>query len=267
MYWRNGYEISTVSVTDRSFQYGDGCFTTILTRHGKLENWPLHVERLELALTTLNIAFPNWHLLERELVTHALSQERAGLKIHISRGEGGRGYSPLGLTPLITISAFSYPSHYQQWQSEGVVLGICERRLGINPLLAGLKHNNRLEQILLKDELESHGFNDGIALNLDGHVIETTMANLFWVTDGSLYTPALTLSGVSGVMRKCVLQQAEHIGYQVVVGDFQLDSLYEAQELFICNSLLGVAPVTQIAGTSFKIGTITRNIQERLGQW
>ncbi|MEF1291223.1 aminodeoxychorismate lyase [Vibrio sp. M260118] len=265
MYMLNGVCSDSISLSDRSFQYGDGCFTTMLTRNGNICHWPLHIERINACLDALHIPRPDWQVIEAWLSEMISHEPKAGLKLHISRGEGGRGYSPTQVaSPNVTISDFIYPAHYEQWKQDGVELGICQHRLGHVPLLAGHKHNNRLEQILLKAELEQGAFADGVALDLDGNVIETTMANLFWLQGGKLYTPKLDKAGVSGVMRRVVLEWADSEGVDVEVGDFPLSSLLAADEVFMTNSILGVAPVRAIDRSQFDIGKITKRIQEMI---
>lgn len=265
MFWVNGQRADSIALSDRSFQYGDGCFTTILTRHGQIEGWSAHVTRMEACLRLLGIEFPDWQRVRQWLETASLPAAKAGLKLHVSRGEGGRGYSPAHVTtPNVTISHFPFPAHYEQWQQNGVALGVCERRLGHNPLLAGHKHNNRLEQVLLKQELDEQGYADGLALDIDGFVIETTMANLFWCREDTLFTPDLTLAGVAGTMRERVLQCALTMGLHIEVGQFTLCDIEQADEVFICNALLGVAPVSAISHKMFTIGPQTRRFQENL---
>lgn len=265
MYMLNGVCSDSVSLSDRSFQYGDGCFTTMLTRNGVICHWPLHIERMNACLDTLCISRPDWSVIEAWLAEMASSDPIAGIKLHISRGEGGRGYSPTQVaSPNVTINRFPYPALYEQWTKDGVKLGVCQQRLGHTPILAGHKHNNRLEQILLKAELEQQSLVDGVALDIDGNVIETTMANLFWVKEARLFTPRLDKSGVSGVMRRVVLEKAQADGIEVQIGDFLLTSVLEAEEVFMTNSILGVAPVAAISTHQFQVGKITNRIQEMI---
>ncbi|WP_104029139.1 aminodeoxychorismate lyase [Vibrio jasicida] len=269
MFWVNGLPQTHVSVSDRSFQYGDGCFTTILTKKGELVYWPEHIERLEACLKTLQIPSPNWCTVHEWATQAILKDELAGIKIHISRGEGGRGYSPSGIEgPTVSVSNFAFPSRYPFWQENGVHLGVCETRLGIQPLLAGHKHNNRIEQVLAKAEIEGSEFTDAVTLNVQNHVIETTMANLFWVKDNSVFTPDLSLSGVAGVQRRKVLEYLDGIGIKVAVSTYSLAELLEADEIWMCNSLLGVAPVRSITSqnnkTLFPIGKLTQRLQGNL---
>lgn len=269
MFWVNGLPQTHISLGDRSFQYGDGCFTTIKTKKGELEHWQAHVERMEACLKTLHIPFPDWSQVFDWAMKAVLNDELAGIKIHISRGTGGRGYSPSGIEgPVVTISNFAFPSHYSSWQENGVPLGVSETRLGIQPLLAGHKHNNRIEQVLAKAEIEGTEFTDAVTLNVQNHVIETTMANLFWVKDKKVYTPDLSLSGVAGVMRRKVLEFLQTNGYPVQVATFELSDLLNADEVLMCNSLLGVAPVSGISTPDnkidFPIGKLTRRLQGNL---
>ncbi|MCL9783586.1 aminodeoxychorismate lyase [Vibrio sp. S4M6] len=267
MFLINGKSIEHVSVKDRSFQYGDGCFTTMLALDGAIQDWPLHIERMERCLDLLGIEHPNWHILRETLDKMSATSAKVGLKLHVSRGEGGRGYSPTSVSaPTITLSEFPFPPHYEIMQSNGIELGVCEQRLGHNPLLAGHKHNNRLEQVLLKSEMDRKGYVDGLTLDIDGNVIESTMANVFWVKDNQVYTPSLAKSGVAGVMRTVVLDLLPEIGIDVIIGEFALSHVLEADELFLTNSLLRVAPIVKVNQAPFPIGKITTRIQEYLKQ-
>lgn len=265
MYLLNGELRDSVALSDRSFQYGDGCFTTMLTIDGQVQHWQKHVERMNACLEVLGIALPDWKIIEQWLAQVTMPETKAGLKLHISRGEGGRGYSPTQVTSSnVTISAFPFPAHYEQWCHDGLTLGVCSKRLGINPLLAGHKHNNRLEQVLLKADIEQLGFVDGVALDCNDKVVETTMANLFWRKGDTLHTPLLVNAGVAGVMRKVVLEAASDLGFAVQQSQYSLEELLDADEVFITNSILGIAPVSAIGEQTFLIGNITRTFQEKI---
>lgn len=264
MYLVNGQPRTTVAIADRSFQYGDGCFTTMLTKQGVVQHWSKHVARVNACLDTLLIRRPDWSQVETWIHQIVLADDLAGIKIHFSRGEGGRGYSPTQVgSPNVTISTFAFPRHYQQWAKEGIVLGVCQPRLGVNPILAGHKHNNRLEQVLLKADIEQQGYVDGIALDCNDKVVETTMANLFWLKGEVLYTPSLSNAGVDGVMRRVVLDVVSKLGVSVKEADYVMEDLLAADEVFVTNSILGVAPVSAIEKQTFLIGKLTRTIQEK----
>ena len=263
MFLVNGEWSSVISIADRSFQYGDGCFTTMLTQKDRIVHWIAHMERMNSCLDVLHIPRPDWEQVEEWLEQVNTGEDKGGLKLLITRGEGGRGYSPSQVgKPNIVISRFEFPLHYHNWVQVGIELGVCQTPLGHNPLLAGHKHNNRLEQVLLKSEMERQAKVDGIAFDIDGYVIETTMANIFWFTDNTLYTPLLDRAGVNGVIRRKILEWALKENITVHTDRFRLDALLCAEEIFICNSILGVAPVHTIESNSYKIGMFTRHIQE-----
>ncbi|WP_060982314.1 aminodeoxychorismate lyase [Vibrio splendidus] len=289
MFWVDGESQQTVDILDRSFQYGDGCFTTMLVSDGEIQHFHDHQHRVDECLKALRISALDWSVVSLWLDTalqhiqhnglhstnlygskklHNVNKphnEKSGIKLHVSRGSGGRGYSTKNIAkPTITLSTFGYPSHYAAWQDSGVELGICQQALGLSPLLAGHKHNNRLEQILMKDEMDQANEVDGVVLDISGNVIETTMANLFWRKGQAIYTPQLTQSGVAGVMRKQVLTALNQAELSVTISDYCLSQLMQADEVFMTNSILGVAPVTRISDTQFNIGTVTRSLQGQL---
>lgn len=265
MYWVNGFPQQAIDLSDRSFQYGDGCFTTMLTVQGAIEHFGYHKQRVDECLDALGIERPNWPQIEVWLKEASIKVGIAGLKLHISRGEGGRGYSSTQVSSSnVTISSFTYPAHYHQIRANGLKLGSCKQRLGLSPMLAGHKHNNRLEQVLLKAEMDQAGELDGLAFDINGHIIETTMANLFWVKDGELFTPDLSLSGVAGVMRRLVLDvtKLEHI--PVHIGNFTVEAIEQADEVFISNSILGIAPIVSIPTKQYAVGPLTKSLQGKL---
>lgn len=263
MYLVDGQKNHDISVRDRSFQYGDGVFTTILTRNGTLVRWQDHLARLKRGLFRLAIPEPDWPNVELWLAQVMSTEPLAGIKLHISRGQGGRGYSPTGCdAPMVTVSSFAFPAHYQNWYQTGVELGICQQQLGLNPMLAGIKHNNRLEQVMLKAEMEQQGVVDGVVCDLNQHVVETTMANIFWRRGDVLYTPKIEQAGVEGVARNFVVNHAEQFGHQVKVGSFSLQDLLCADEVYLTNALIGVAPVRKIAHHAFSFGPLAEQLRK-----
>ncbi len=269
MFLVNGRQTQSVALTDRSFQYGDGCFTTVLVLEGLPLFWQSHCERMNACLDVLQIEHPDWQQVltwVEQVVNGFGSSERCGIKLHVSRGSGGRGYGIAGTQgSCITLSAFSYPEHYKDWQRDGVKLGISSVALGHSPILAGHKHNNRLEQVLVKAEVEQHGWQDAVVLDISGNVIETSMANLFWRNSNDEWlTPALDKSGVAGVMRRHVMAQLGTLNQRCKVESVPMTALATAKEVFITNSLLQVVPVISIDGQNYPIGTMTRTIQEKM---
>ncbi|PSU26136.1 aminodeoxychorismate lyase [Photobacterium phosphoreum] len=262
----NGCEQQKLVITDRATQYGDGCFTTILVEQQRVQLWSLHLARLKVSLQRLGIAAPDWPQVYTDITALALKYpHKGGIKILVSRGSGGRGYNPIGCNDTqVIISHFEWPAHYQQWQQQGIILGVCQQRMGNSPMLAGMKHLNRLEQVLLKQEIETAGWVDAIALDCGERVIETSIANLFWRQGNTVYTPALQRAGVAGVMRQHVLDILDELNYDYQVGDFDLDALLAADEVFITNALMALVPVNQIHTTQYCERTMFKTLWKRL---
>ena len=243
----NGRQQQHITIADRAFQYGDGCFTTMAYRNGHLEFFDAHIERLKFACKTLHIDFDKWSELESCIVDPLQSNTEYVVKVMITRGEGGRGYSPEGaLNPNFIISHHSIPSHYTLWQTKGITLTISPITLANQPLLAGIKHLNRLEQVLVKHALAQTKYDDAVVCDTQQQIIETSVANLFWYKDNVWFTADLSESGVEGVMRNQILAIMQQNGMQCQVVKQDVSILFSAQELFVCNSLMFVVPVLSL---------------------
>jgi 4-amino-4-deoxychorismate lyase len=246
----NGKQVKQLSVKNRGFSYGDGLFTTGKISNGCVEMLPLHITRLIDGCIKLKIEQPNMNELKNELQKIACSYTKAVIKVVITAGEGGRGYSRLGTSsPTVVISVSAYPEHYPLWKKNGINLGISSLQLGINPMLSGLKHLNRLEQVLIREELDNRVEDDLLVTNINGHIIETSCANLFWIIDGQYYTPNITHSGVAGLVRANILINIPN----VILDDFVLSDVEQAQSMFICNSVMGIVPIKTFNGKLLSI--------------
>ncbi|OOF23782.1 aminodeoxychorismate lyase [Salinivibrio proteolyticus] len=272
MQWVNGQPSATVPITDRGLQFGDGCFTTGQSVQGVLQQADAHFERLMATCQQLAIDGVDWLRLQQTVAyACAQSNQEQVVKIVITRGQGGRGYSPAGCqqpTDIVTLHAF--PLHYYQWQQHGISLAATERQLGASPL-AGLKHLNRLEQVLLKHELDQRNklssatVDDLVVCDLFGNLVETTASNLFWRQGADVYTPALHYAGVDGLMRQRVIAMLEDIpDYHCHVVQQGPDALYQAEEVFITNTLMKVVPVNHIDHISYSDHTLASALQQRL---
>jgi 4-amino-4-deoxychorismate lyase len=267
----NGESREHIEISDRGFQYGDGLFETIEVRDGQAVFLEHHLERLASGCQRLHIPTPDTDLLRFEAGelwrrwagdSHSA---RAVLKIIITRGSGGRGYrQPDSIHPTRVVSLHPYPDYPETHWSKGIVTRICETRLGLNPILAGIKHLNRLEQIMARAEWNDPLIQEGLMLDVNGHVIEGTMTNLFYVKNNIVYTPALVQSGVAGIMRGMIMNISIDQGLSVIEHVFTKDELLSADEVFVCNSIIGIWPVALIENVHFSVGPITRKIQIQL---
>lgn len=234
--------LTEVKITDRGLAYGDGFFTTAKIIEGHVEHWALHVARLNEC--ALRLGFP---AIDVEAlcvkVSEAISSCRLGtLKIIITRGSGGRGYEP-PVTPNLTanIQVLPFPSHYPALLEKGLQLGVSSIRLASQPLLAGLKTLNRLEQVLIKQELTALVYDDVLVLDYEDNVIETSVGNVLLYKNKQWFTPSLDKCGILGVKLKAVQQRLN-----VKPSSLFLDDFVNGDALFVCNSLMGFVPVASV---------------------
>ncbi|WP_415999715.1 aminodeoxychorismate lyase [Citrobacter portucalensis] len=250
MYLINGKPSALLNAGDRSIQFGDGCFTTARIVDGEVQLFNAHVCRLKQACQRLAIPFTEWALLSQEITQLASQQEAGVLKIIISRGTGGRGYSPRQCEPPTRIlSTSASPSHYDRWRQEGITLALSPVRLGRNPLLAGLKHLNRLEQVLIRSHLEQTDANEALVLDSEGWVTECCAANLFWRKGDVVYTPRLDQAGVNGIMRQFCIRMLAQSPFSIVEVYAGLEEVMQADEIVVCNALMPIIPVRACGDT------------------
>mgnify|MGYP000901942914 FL=1 len=266
--WVNGTlfeqgEIAPISVMDRGLAYGDGLFETIRIESGHPILLPLHLARLKASARALGITCDTV-VLEDAFTDFIAQCGDAVVKIILTRGDSGRGYLPDSDAPSSLIFLL-YPAMYwpAELAGEGVVAAVCQQSLGISQMLAGHKHLNRLEQVLLRQELAGFGVaHEALVSNVDGHVVEGVFSNIFWIKHGAVCTPCLDRSGVRGVMRQFLLQEISHLGLQLCEGHYTVTDVLAADEIFFCNSLYGIWPVRQMAGVECQPGPITRRLQQ-----
>ncbi|WP_336798191.1 aminodeoxychorismate lyase [Erwinia aphidicola] len=247
MMWVNGLAQESIDARDRAVQFGDGCFTTARVLHGSMLRPQAHLQRLQQACERLRIAGVDWQLLAQEITAIASTIDDGVLKVIITRGSGGRGYSASGCQqPARIISLSAWPAHYLRLRQTGVRLALSTVRLGKNPLLAGIKHLNRLEQVMIRTELEQTAADEALVLDSDGMLVECCAANLFWRVGKQVFTPDLSASGVNGLQRQQVMQQVIALGYTLSEVRQGYEVLADAEEVLITNALMPILPVSQI---------------------
>jgi 4-amino-4-deoxychorismate lyase len=269
----NGQAAEQISVLDRGFQYGDGLFETLRVTKGEPRRWLRHMARLAEGCQRLRITMPEPALLWSEAISLCADTTDAVLKIILTRGVGERGYAPpaqADVTRVLSLSTLTrFPAaHYHK----GVALRVCNMRLSHNPALAGIKHLNRLEQVLARAEWGNDSdVAEGLMLDSNtnnNNVIEGTMSNLFSVQASGngplLKTPKLTQCGVKGITRECIMEAAESVGMAVQEAELSLDELYQSEELFISNTLIGIWPVRRLEAQAFPVGPVTTQLSQAL---
>ena len=269
----NGVLGAQVSPLDRGFAYGDGVFETCKMLQGKIPLWHLHKERLlkscEKLLIPVSIDLAESQLASLIALLTTTDIANAVVKFTVTRGQGGRGYrAPDSVSPTIVIGVFPAANYPQSYFSEGVSVRLCNQRLNCNPSLAGLKHLNRLEQILARAEWQDDAIAEGILLDTQGILIEAVFSNIFLIKHGELFTPDLSEAGVAGVMRRFIIETlAPQAGLKVHIKRLSLADLTTADAVFLCNSLYGIWPLTKLLSEqtySFNVDSITLKLQELL---
>ncbi len=256
-----------IAADDRGLQYGDGLFETMLLIDGQLRYFGQHLTRLKLGCEKLSIRYPGDELLQRELAKLTASAGNAVVKLIVTRGSGGRGYRPQpdGMaTRILSLHEMSAP--YAP-DGAGISVRWCTTRLGINPQLAGIKHLNRLEQVMAQNEWQTGIHAEGLMCDLDGNVICATAANLFAVIDATICTPQLDRCGIRGIMRARVIEAAQALMLTVSERPLTASELSQASEVFITNAVRGIVPVIELENRRWSVGPLTRQLARALELW
>jgi 4-amino-4-deoxychorismate lyase len=221
-----------------------------------------HIARLQEGCVRLGIAPVDAVLLAAEAQQLCGSAGRAVLKIIVTRGCGGRGYRPdVSGMPTRILQLHPWPDYPQDYAADGIMVRMCRLRMGHNQQLAGIKHLNRLEQVLARGEWEDPEIHEGLLLDQQGYLIEGTMSNVCLVQGTQLLMPDLSNCGVAGVIRALLLELAEAQGIETAVRAITENDLSEADEVFVCNSLIGIWPVLRIDDRVYPAGRLTRQMQ------
>lgn len=280
----NGRDSRQLDIQDRGLAYGDGVFETIAVVSGKAQWLQLHLQRLHSGCQRLQIALDT-AALEREIaqLLAGCDDDPAVLKIIVSRqspDQRGYRFDPAATSNRYLQLQASTPGARADWQ-RGISLRLCRHRLPINPPLAGIKHLNRLDNIIARAEWDDAEIAEGVMLDSEGWVIEGTMSNLFIERGDTLLTPALQRCGVAGVIRRLIIDTlAPQQGIRVEETALSVAELAAAPALFICNSLIGICPVTALqeeaspvlqeeaspALQARPVGTLTARLQRALAE-
>lgn len=258
----NGIEGSAVDARDRGFAYGDGVFRTIRVRAGRAQLWPRQFSKLETDCAALGICCPAATVLEGDLAVVAARNPDGVVKITLTRGIAARGYAVPHETKVTRVVSWSAPPIAPDIEN-GIRARWCNLRLAIQPVLAGIKHLNRLENVLARSEWRDPAIAEGLLRDMEGHVVGGTMSNLFLLHDGCLITPALSGSGVAGVTRDIIIERARAEGTAVHIAPITPQEVGAADALFLVNSVIGVWPVAALEELTWRAS----NWSSRLRNW
>ncbi len=262
----DGQPATTIDVLDRGLHYGDGLFETIACRAGHARFLDLHLRRLTEGCARLQIHCTDMPALAARIRALAATQPACLIKLILTRGAAtARGYAAQGDERAHTVLLqYPWPAEDPALWEHGIAARTASGRLGENPLLAGLKHLNRLEQVLIRSEWTDAAIQEALVFSSSGWLVSGTMSNVFLVRENRLMTPAITTAGVRGVMRGLILREAQRAG--LVVTELALDAaaVAAAEEIFVTNARIGIWPVRALDGRKRAVGPVTRQLQQRL---
>jgi 4-amino-4-deoxychorismate lyase len=262
----NGRAACEVSALERGLHYGDGLFETIACVGGQPRLLRRHLRRLGTGCARLGIEPVDLSSLAEEVRRLASEVPRAVIKVLVSRGPAlARGYGVRGQEqPTRIVLRYPWPEDDPALTLHGVRVRIAALRLGENPALAGLKHCNRLEQVLARREWSDPDISEALMFSSSGALVSGTMSNVFLVMEGTLLTPCVDRCGVAGVMRELVLATAAAAGIAAHERRLERRDLSRAREVFLTSALTGIRPVRALEDMSLAAGPLTQQLQARL---
>jgi len=243
----NGKPADCIPADDRGFTYGDGVFRTLAVRAGAVPLWSRHFAKLAADCRALAIEPPSEAVLRADVRLIAGRMPDCALRITVTRGSGGRGYaSPVPAMPRRVVVASPLPEYPTEYAVSGVTVRYCTLRLAAQPQLAGIKHLNRLENVLARAEWDDPAIAEGLLCDVEGSVIEGTRCNLFVAERGVLVTPDLSRCGVAGVTRDAIIELAASNNMACRIEPISRERLEAADEVILVNSLIGIWPVARL---------------------
>ncbi|BBP01116.1 aminodeoxychorismate lyase [Sulfuriferula nivalis] len=260
----NGDVCTQVAANDRGLSYGDGVFRTMLMQAGKVKNWSLHYAKLVDDCSKLALTCPDNDLFKKD-ISNLSSNENGVIKLMVTRGIGMRGYAVQSGMPVTRISMWSaMPQFEDKILHEGIRARWCQLRLSRQPVLAGVKHLNRLENVLARSEWQDADILEGLLMDESGNVICGTMSNVFVIKGRYLYTPDLSGCGIAGVTRARVLAGAESIGLMTKITVLSVADVLAADEVIVTNSVIGIWQIRSLAERRWEAGQFTPLIRAYL---
>lgn len=248
----DGLPTDFVPADDRGLAFGDGVFETMAVIDGRVRFLDRHLGRLAHGCRRLAIAPVDDEQLRENVASLADGEDRAVIKLIVTRGSGGRGYDlPVDARTRQVLMKSPWPTMDPARYTAGIRIGVCRTRLGRCRGLAGLKTLNRLEQVLGRAEVTRYKLDEGLMLDDTDAVIEATAANLFIAGDYGVATPDLSSSGVAGVMRDAVLRTLGSLVVPCRVRRISLSDVMSAREIWLTNAISGVTPVASLGRVRF----------------
>ena len=260
-----------VPVQSRGLMYGDGCFETLRSYSGSFLHLQEHVERFRSGARFLGLQFPKFfhekvlaQSLEKLLLENGLAAAGAVIRFQLWR-EGRRGYQ----TEENSESNFAITVSKLPVIKESIKLALVNtRRIPDASLPSSFKLSNNINYIMAAREASAKGADDALMQTLDGHLSETTIANIFWIEQGTIYSPSKECDLLPGITRNILIELCEKLGVKVKQGKYTADKILDAEAVWICNSVREMVPVSHIGDTKFDIQhPVFKNLKEEFERY
>lgn len=236
---------AVVPADSRGLWYGWGVFETMLWRDGDVRLWGYHMDRLWAGMMALGFELPvlmtQEHMWEEVMRTVRKNNMDALCRVRLQVYADGGGMLDGTPKPGYVIECYAIDRHITEMNEHGLVLGIADGVHKSNDSLANLKTTNALVYAMAGLEAKKQKWNDALVLNEHGRIIESTIANIFWVKDGVMYTVPLSEGCVAGVMRRHVMERME-----VQEMPLTRELLSKADAVVLTNAVRGVKWVERI---------------------
>lgn len=252
----NGKSGAAIDPRDRGLCYGDGVFRTLRLRDGRVLLWQRQYARLAADCAALKMACPPREALESDIAQIVPVHPDGVIRLTVTRGIAPRGYAIPGVASVTRVTAWSPAPVAAAPGGDGVRVRWCDLRLAVQPALAGIKHLNRLENVLARAEWSDTGIFEGLLRDAGGGVIGGTMSNLFLFRAGTLITPALDSCGVAGVTRDLILEQAHREAITTRIAHVTPDEVVAADAVLLVNSVIGAVQVAALDQTTWQSSEI-----------
>jgi len=269
--WCGDQPLAALSPLDRGLAYGDGVFETIRVINGRPVLMEYHWARLSVSCVQLGLPdLPFWRQAFATFLAELQPDSKDGIvRLQVTRGVSQRGYLPdPNALPTLILSWHAASDYPSEWSTTGIAITQMDMPLAIQPRLAGIKHSNRLEQVLLRQDLSTTpDCQEGLVCDTEGHVVEGVFSNVFAVINGQLTTPSLARCGVKGVLREALLDTLMQQNIPVNISDIDVKEMVTATEIFFCNSVYGIWPVARWGNKTWQVGPLTRQCQSIVSSW
>ncbi|HEU4875364.1 MAG TPA: aminotransferase class IV [Pyrinomonadaceae bacterium] len=236
-----------VAPVSSAMLYGRGVFTTLAIYNSEPFRWSKHWQRLTTHAKKLDIDHTgctekNVGDALRKLI--AVNQVQEGRARVILLARSGRDIWKTKAPGAKKTDLLIMTGEPQTVPQTGLSLAVSPYRINTLSPLAGIKSLNYLDHVLSWEEAQSRDFDEAVVLNERGEIVSATTANLFWATNGTIHTPALSTGALAGITRECVIEIANKHFVPLLEGNYEMPDLTDADEIFLTSSSLGVAPVT-----------------------